>query len=82
MQSSMFDSKSCCLTHPASIWRPIAACACTHLDTRAAVSFDDAPVPKMPTRPVVGRVVGAGFAVARQLLRQLFAKALFAFPKR
>ena len=27
MQSSMFDSKSCCLTHPASIWRPIAVLA-------------------------------------------------------
>eukprot|EP01048_Picozoa_sp_COSAG05_P032308 COSAG05_NODE_12301_length_473_cov_1.184492_1_plen_97_part_00 len=32
---------------------PIAACACTHLDTRAAVSFDDAPVPGMPARPAV-----------------------------
>jgi len=55
MQSSMFDSKSRCLTHPASIWWPIAiaACACTHLDTRAAVSFDDAPVLGMPARPAV-----------------------------
>ena len=29
--------------------------ACTHLDTRAAVSFDDARVPGMPTRAAVWR---------------------------
>ena len=66
MQSSMFDSKSCCLTHPASLWRPIAACACTHLDTRAAVSFDDAPVPRMPARPACGISRRGGRALRRR----------------
>jgi len=49
MQSLMFDPKSRCVTHPASIWRPIAACACTHLDTRHSTTLVLVPICTPPS---------------------------------